>query len=194
MSRIFANALKAGWLLNNLGRLHGYKSPNHEMVEVISCAKRKTLRLLKSFYEDIFTLPDYELINSLGDFDVRMVEAQKEIPEWQYNGAPSRSRELSEPEPIQEQVSSTMCSSPLELGAVSPVLSQSQSVGSSSNGTAQSPTASGAPAVRSFGTDPSEGLHIVNVEFPATPDETSTTSNSQEIELRNTETLHMRSP
>lgn len=195
IGRIFANALKAAWLLNNLGCLHGYKSPNHEMVEAISCAKRKTLRLLKSFYEDIFTVPDYELIESLGDFDVRMVEAQRENPEWRYKGAPSTPQGLSDPEPIQEQVSSTMCSSPLELEAVSPVLSQSQSMNSSSNGTAQSPTASGAPAVRSFGTGPSEGLHIVDVEFPTTPDETSsTTSNSQEIELRNTETLHMCSP
>ena len=38
-----------------------YQSTNYEMVEVISCAKRKTLRLLKSLYENVFTVPDYEL-------------------------------------------------------------------------------------------------------------------------------------
>ena len=93
------------------------------MIEVISCAKRKTLRLLKS-YETVFTIPDNELVDSLGDFAVRMVEEQKEISERQYKGTPSTSLDLSEPESIQEQVSSTICSSPVELEAASPVLLQ----------------------------------------------------------------------
>ena len=192
MGRIFANALKAAWLLNNLGCLRGYNSPSHEMIEVISCVKRETLRLLKSFYDNIFTVPDYELIDSLGDFDVRMAEEQKENTGWQHKGTPSLSRVSSEPESNHEQVSSTICSSPVELEAASPVLSQPQSIASPSSGTAQSPAVSSAPGVRSFGTNPSEGLHIVGVEFPTAPAETSsTTSDSQEIELPNTETLRI---
>ena len=192
MGRIFANALKAAWLLNSLGCLRGYNSPSHEMIEVISCVKRETLRLLKSFYDNIFTVPDDELIDSLGDFDVRMAEERKEITGWQYKGAPSWLRGSSEPELIQEQISSTICSSPVELEAASPVLSQPQSIASPSSGTAQSPTGSSAPEVRSFGTNPSKGLHIVDVELPTIPDEiSSTTSDAQKIELRNTETLQI---
>ena len=88
MGQIFANTLKAAWLFNNLGCLQGHKSPNYDMIEVISCAKRKTLRSLKSFYENVFTVPDYELIDSMGDFDVRIVEEQEGITKWQYKGAP----------------------------------------------------------------------------------------------------------
>ena len=195
MGRIFANTLKTAWLLNNLDCLPGYNSPNREMIEVINCAKRKTLRLLKSFYEDVFAVPHYELIDSLGDFDVRMVEERKEVMEWQYKGASSPSRKLSEPEPIQEQVSSTVCSSPVELEAASPVLSQPQSIASPCNGTAQSPTVSSASAVRSFGTNPSQGLHIVDAEFPSTQDEISSASSEpKEIELRNLETPDIASP
>ena len=192
MGRIFANALKAAWLLNSLGCLREYSSPSHEMIEVISCVKRETLRLLKSFYDDIFTVPDYELIDSLGNFDIRMAEEEKEITGWQPKGAPSPSRVSSEPESIHEQVSSTIRSSPVELEAASPVLSQPQSIASPSSGTAQSPNVFSAPGVRSLTTNPSEGLHIVDVEFPTTPDEISTTtSDSQEIELHNTETLRI---
>lgn len=195
MGRIFANALKAAWLLNNLGCLHGYNSPSHEMIEIIGCVKRETLRLLKSFYGNVFTVPNYELIDSLGDFDVRMAEEKKELTGWQYKGAPSPSRVSSQPESIHEQVSSTICSSPVELEAASPVLSQPQSIASPSSDTAQSPDVFSAPGVRSFSTKPSEGLHIVDIEFPTTPDEISSiTSDSQEIELRNNETLHNRSP
>ena len=195
MGRIFANALKAAWLLNNLGCLRGYNSPSHEMIEIISCVERKTLRLLKLFYENIFTVPDYKLIDSIGDFDVRTAEEQKEITGWHYKGAPSSPGESSESESIQEQVSSTMCSSPVELEAASPVLSQPQSIASPSSGTAQSPNVLSAPGVRPLGTDPSEGLHIVDIERPTTVDEiTSTTPGSQEIELPNTETLNIRNP
>lgn len=195
MGWIFANALKAAWLLNDMDCLGGYNWPGHEMIVVINCVKRETLRLLNSFYENIFTVPDYELIDSLGDFDVRMADEQKKITGWQYKGAPSSPRGSSEPESIQEQASSTICSSPVELEAASPVLSQPQSVASPSSGTAQSPNVFSAPGVRSSSTDSSEGLHIVDIEFPTTPDEiSSTTPGSQEIELPNTETLHIRSP
>ena len=192
MGRIFANALKAAWLLINLSCLPGYNSQSHEMIEVISCVKKETLGLLNSFYENIFTVPNYELMDSLGDFDVRMAEEEKEITGWQYKGVPSSLRESYEPESIQEQVSSTICSSPVELEAASPVLSQPQSIASPSSGTAQSPTVSSAPRGRSFGNNPSQGLHIVDVEFSTTPNGISTnTSDSQEIELHNTETLRV---
>lgn len=189
MGRIFANTLKTAWVLNDLDCLPRYNSPDREITEVISCAKRKTLRLLKSFYEDILAVPHYDLVDSFGDFDVRMVEERKEVMEWQHKGASSSSPELSEPEPIQEQVSSTICSSPVELEAASPILSQPQSIASPCNETAQSPTISSASAVHSFGTNPSQGLHIVDAEFPNTQDEiSSASSESQEIELRNIET------
>ena len=93
MGRIFADTPKAAWLLNNLDCLRGYQLPKYEMIEVISCAKRETLRLLESFYENIFTLPDYEPTNSGGDFDARMVEEQEEMTEWQYEGTPLTSLE-----------------------------------------------------------------------------------------------------
>ena len=195
MGRIFANTLKTAWLLINLDCLPRYNPPNREMIEVISCAKRKTLRLLKSFYEDILAVPHYDLVDSFGDFDVRMVEERKEVMEWQHKGASPSSRKLSEPEPIQEQVSSTVCSSPVELEAASPILSQPRSIASPCNGTAQSPTISSASAVHSFDTNSLQGLHIVDAEFPSTKDEiSSASSDSQEIELRNTETPDKASP
>ncbi len=196
IGRIFANSLKAAWLLHDLGCFRGYQSPSYEMIEVVSCTKRRTLRLLKSFYQHVFTVPNYELIDSLGDFDVRMVEERKEIMEWQQNGAPSTSLEFSEPEPIQEQVNPTIYSSPVELEAASSVPLQPQSIASSSNGTAQSPTVSSIPAAHASDTAPSDGLHIIHVEFSTTPEDdiSSNTSNSQEIELYNTETLPIRSP
>ena len=196
IGQIFANSLKVVWLLNDLGCLRRYQSPSYEMIEVVNCTKRRALRLLKSFYEDIFTVPDYELIDSLGDFDVQMVEERNEITEWQRKGASSTSPELSEPEPIQEQVNPRICSSPVELEAASSVLLQPQSIASSSNGTAHSPTVSSVLAARASDTAPPDGLHIIDVEFSTTSEDeiSSTTSSSTEIELRNTETLPVRSP
>ena len=110
-----ANTLKAAWLLSNRGCLRGYQSPKSEMIKVISCTKRKTLRLLKSFFENVFMVPDYELMDSVGGSDVRVDKKQKEITEWQYKGAPSSLVELSAPELIRGQVSFTIYSSPVEL-------------------------------------------------------------------------------
>ena len=66
IARIFLDALKAAWLLDGLGD----EKPSFETSEVVACAKRKVLTLLQSFYRDIFSVPEYDLIYELGDFGI----------------------------------------------------------------------------------------------------------------------------
>lgn len=81
LARIFLDAFKAAWLLDDLDNLRAYEEPSFEIGEVVACAKKKILRVLQSFYKDIFTVPNYDLIIKLGDFgictdDEREQEAQ----------------------------------------------------------------------------------------------------------------------
>ena len=68
IASIFLDAIKAAWLLDDLGDLGVYEEPSDEVREVVACAKKKVLSLLQTFYRDIFTVPHYNLIIELGDF------------------------------------------------------------------------------------------------------------------------------
>ena len=78
IAKIFLDAIKAAWLLEDLGDLQAYGEPSDEVREVVACAKKKVLSLLQSFYKDIFTVPNYDLINKLGDFSMCTDDERKE--------------------------------------------------------------------------------------------------------------------
>ena len=78
IAKIFLDAIKAAWLLEDLGDLRAYGEPSGEVREVVACAKKKVLSLLQSFYKDIFTVPNYDLINELGDFSMCTDDERKD--------------------------------------------------------------------------------------------------------------------
>lgn len=83
----FVDALKATWLLNDLGCLQAYKEPSFETREIVFGAKRKVLALLRSFYN--LTTPRYVLIAEFGDFDVRMFEERSKVASEQRSASNS---------------------------------------------------------------------------------------------------------
>ncbi len=119
IARIFLDAIKAAWLLCDLGDLQAYKEPSFEIQQVVACAKRMVLGLLQSFYRDIFTVPNYNLINELGDFCI-CTDDERSQKASQYSDAYSiLSSPVSEPETIHRQ--STNSNFPVELEAASAV-------------------------------------------------------------------------
>ena len=103
IAKIFLDAIKAAWLLGDLDDLRVYEEPSFELREVVACAKKRVLRLLQSFYQDIFTVPNYDLINELGDFGMCTDDERKQIvpqPSDSYSILPSP---VPEPELLHRQ-------------------------------------------------------------------------------------------
>ena len=195
IARIFADALKAAWLLSDLGCFRGYEQPSFEMTEVVACAKKKVLGLLKAFYENVFTEPNYDLINELGNFDIRMADEQKSTVGVQHDGASSMpSPPSSDPDLI--SIGYTNASSPVELEAISPVSpfeAHPQYVPLELNPAPRLPCVN-VPLkdVSNTGstdvTCPANGLHITELEDPNVgQDVDDTPASFQEIELHNAE-------
>ena len=67
--KIFLDAIKAAWLLGDIGDL---EEPSLGIQQVVICIKTRVLGLLQEFYRDLFTVPNYDLIYELGDFAICM--------------------------------------------------------------------------------------------------------------------------
>ena len=80
IAKIFLDALKAAWLLGDLGDLRSYKELSFKIQEVVVCTNRRALIHLQSFYTDIFTVPNYDLIYELGDFGIYTDEERERRP------------------------------------------------------------------------------------------------------------------
>ena len=117
IAKIFLDALKAAWLLGDLGDLRAYKEPSFEIQEVVACAKKKVLGLLQSFYTDIFTEPNYDLINKLGDFGIRTEDERERRPSQLPDQISIASSPISEPETNHREP--TNSNFPVELEACS---------------------------------------------------------------------------
>ncbi|CAD6584977.1 MAG: hypothetical protein ASARMPREDX12_001871 [Alectoria sarmentosa] len=119
IARIFLDALKAAWLLGDLGDLRAYEPAGFGIQEVVACAKKKVLDLLQSFYTDIFTVPNYDLINELGDFSICTDDEREQIPSQLSDSCSITSSHVSEPEIICRE--STNPTFPVELEASSSI-------------------------------------------------------------------------
>lgn len=105
VATIFIDALKAAWLLGDLGDLRAYKEPSFEIQEVVACAKKKVLGLLQSFFTDIFTVPNYDLINELGDFDMCTDDEREQKSSHLSDSSSIPSSPASEPEIMRNLIS-----------------------------------------------------------------------------------------
>ena len=119
IAKIFLDALKAAWLLGDLGDLRAYQQPSFEIQTVVAHAKKKVLGLLQAFYNKPFTVPKYDLINELGDFDFSTDDERERKPSPISDVSSLLSSPVSEPELMfRESSTSTF---PVELEASSPV-------------------------------------------------------------------------
>lgn len=78
IAKIFLDAIKAAWLLDDLDDLRVCEESSLEIRETVACAKKRDLSLLRSFYRDIFTVPNYDLIHELGDFEMCTDDERKQ--------------------------------------------------------------------------------------------------------------------
>ena len=120
-AKMFLDAIKAAWLLEDLDELRAYEETSFEMQEVIACTKKKVLALLQSFYRDIFSVPNYDLINERGDFSICTDDERKEAKPCQ----PSDSSSVLS-SPVSEPATDSTFPAELEAGSlISPVDSNS---------------------------------------------------------------------
>ena len=110
IAKIFLNAIKAAWLLEDVDDLRAYGEPSAEVREVVACAKKKILNLLQSFYEDIFTVPNYDLINELGNFSMCTDDERKEKAPQSSNSYAILSSSVSDSEKMHGQLTDSTSS------------------------------------------------------------------------------------
>ena len=132
------------------------------MREVVACAKKKILGLLKSFYEDVTTVPNYGLINELGNFDILIIDEQRLIMGMQRDGASSMPSPPSSESDLVTNVT-TNASSLAELEANYPLLLEPH---------LSSARSSLIPDTRlhSANTPPSNDLYLASVDLPSEAD------------------------
>ena len=121
ISKIFLNAIKAAWLLGDLGDLRSFSQPSFEMQKVIGCTEKRVLSLLQKFYTEIFRTPSYDVINKLRTYDICTEDEQEQKPCQPFESFPIVASQASEPEVL--SVDSNSSSAPLELEASYPALS-----------------------------------------------------------------------
>ena len=176
VARIFLDAIKAAWLLGELGDLRVYEEPSFEIRQVITCAKKKkVLSLLRSLYRDIFTVPNYNLINEIGDFGIctNDEKTQKGCPHsdsYSFLLSP-----VSEPEVMHRLPTSSTLPVELEAGSqVSLIDSESHDTPSELRSTPstsleRSPFHSNARFIETANISTlADGLHITQLEHQST--------------------------
>ena len=130
-AKIFLDAIKAAWLLGDLDDLRVYEKTSFEIREVIACTKKKVLALLQSFYRDVFSVPNYDLINEQADFSICTDDERKEEKPSQTGDSRSvLSSPVSEAETLHRQPTDPL-TFPAELEAgslISPVDSDSHNI------------------------------------------------------------------
>lgn len=197
IAKIFLDALKAAWLLGDLGDLRAYKEPSFEIQEVVACAKKKVLGLLQSFYTDIFTVPNYDIIHKLGDFGIRTEDERERRPSQRPDPHSTPSSPISEPETNhKEPTNSTF---PVELEACSLVSltdSNSHHIPSELSATSSIRRESSLSSSNVGGLNTTnisalaDGLHITHMEDPSADHESTdhVSARLHENELSNAET------
>ena len=197
VARIFLDAIKAAWLLGELGDLRVYEEPSFEIRQVITCAKKKVLSLLRSLYRDIFTVPNYNLINEIGDFGIctNDEKIQKGCPHsdsYSFLLSP-----VSEPEVMHRLPTSSTLPVELEAGSqVSLIDSESHDSPSELRSTPstsleRSPFHSNARFIETANISTlADGLHITQLEHQSTDHEgvEHISAGLRENELSNAET------
>lgn len=174
IAKTFLDAIKAAWLLCDLGDLQAYEEPSSEIREVVACAKKKVLSLLQSFYRDIFTVPNYDLINDVGDFDMSTDDERKQKASKSSDSNSNLSTLVSEPGTMHRMSEDSTLPAELEAGSLvsltdsdshespsqltlTPVKS-TRSIAFRTN--AESVNTADIPAL-------ADGLHITHLEAPA---------------------------
>lgn len=118
IAKTFLDAMKAAWLLCDLGDLRAYEEPSFEIREVVACAKKKVLSLLQSFYRDLFTVPNYDLINDVGDFDMCTDDERKEKASKHSDANSNLSALVTEPETMHKGSEDSNLPAELEAGSL----------------------------------------------------------------------------
>ena len=118
IAKIFLDAVKAAWLLGDLDDLRVYEEPSLEVREVVACAKKRVLSLLRSFYRDIFTVPNYDLIYELGDFEICTDDERKQNAPQNSDSYSILSSPVSEPELLHRQPTHSTFPAELEAGSL----------------------------------------------------------------------------
>lgn len=174
IAKTFLDAIKAAWLLCDLSDLQAYEEPRNEIWEVVACAKKKVLSLLQSFYRDIFTVPNYDLIHDVGDFDMSTDDERKQKASKPSDSNSNLSALISEPETMHRGSVDSTLPAELEAGSlVSPTDSDSNERPSqltltpskltrnnASRTNAESANTADVPAL-------ADGLHITHLEAPS---------------------------
>ena len=70
LAEIFFDAIKAGWLLDNVKASGPVEGHSPVLKRVILCASDTTFELLDSFYRERFSMPKYGVIQEYGNFEL----------------------------------------------------------------------------------------------------------------------------
>lgn len=174
IAKTFLDAIKAAWLLCDLGDLQAYEEPSFEIREVVACAKKKVLSLLQSFYRDVFTVPNYDLINDVGDFDMSTDDERKQKVSKSSDSTSNLSALVSEPETMHRGPEDSTFPAELEAGSlVSPTDSDSHESPSLLTLTPSKLTGSNAFRTNAESANTADvsaladGLHITHLEAPS---------------------------
>ena len=118
IAKIFLDAIKAAWLLGDLDDLRVCEEPSLENREMVACAKKRVLSLLRSFYRDIFTVPNYDLIHELGDFEMCTDDERKQNAPQTSDSSSILPSPVSEPELLHRQPTDSTFPAELEAGSL----------------------------------------------------------------------------
>ena len=188
----FLDALKSAWLLLDTGDLQNYEQPSFEIKQVVVCSMGRNLDLFKSFFKDIFTVPDYKMIYERGDFSIDLIDdrtgkarrprrsgyGSDSLQSISHPGLPTINGDQALlPKDLEGSVSPPLSPTKLSTAVPDVELGQGNHNNSESIDVNQSSTSL-------------DGLHITHIEIPSTQASSPLPpAITHEVELLNAETL-----